>query len=135
MKIQFSDAAKSKLSQLSMAIEIYDKQRFAYRNSPQQILLMLKHATTCPNQNVKDKLIEFFSELSDQALSTLESLGIETQFHQTDASPKKKRYRGRVVESDENETTNSIASNVKEEANGEQSKKKKIVYRGKVTYV
>ncbi|MGH1472458.1 MAG: hypothetical protein ACRBCS_14790 [Cellvibrionaceae bacterium] len=131
MKVQFPESAKNKLSQLSMAIEIHEKQRFAYRKNPKEITLMLKCASLSKNENVRNKFLELTKELPEQAILTLSSLGININKETFD----KRRYRGQEVSPDTNVTEQVETSDNRLDDDSAQSKKKKIVYRGKVTYV
>ncbi|MGI1677191.1 MAG: hypothetical protein K6L75_00545 [Cellvibrionaceae bacterium] len=132
MKVLFSESAKGKLSQISMAIEINDKQRFSYRKKTSEITSMLKYASLSNNKYIKEKFLELEEELSEQTILSLNSLGIYFRSIEKLPPQKKKLYRGQEIEAGINVTANQ-ENELEEEPNIQ--KKKKIVYRGKTTYV
>lgn len=125
-----SEKSQVKLSKLAMAVELVEQKRFTIQKSGQQLIQLINLAMTSSDADISQSLLEFVSTLSADNLSLLESKGI--RFAVDEPAPKtesKIMYRGKpVIKSSppERPTTEPANSNIK---------KKRIMYRGQVSYV
>ena len=131
MKIQqmrLSDQALGKLSQLAMAVEIHEHKHFSLRKDINQVIGLLKVAANSGNDIIRDKLSELSEVLGSDSPRFFKSLGLTLNLPQP-ASGSQQTYRGQVV-------AKAASPRPAEEvpADDPTTKKKKIIYRGKVIY-
>lgn len=128
-QLQLSDTALSKLSHLAMAVEIHCKKRFLIRGNVDHVVSLLNLAGSSQHDTISQRFADFIENLSEDSIGFFRTLGVDlaTRMSATKA-PARTMYRGQAIEEKTSMTS-------KDEPKKDEKKKKKIIYRGTVTYV
>lgn len=127
-QMRLSDHSLGKLSQLALAVELHEHKRFKLRKDIDQVIGLLKIASNSANNAIQSKLSDFTSSLNADSFGFFRTLGIDL----SEPSPAKKSqrtYRGQALETKEPSSAKTETA-----SSDDNSKKKKIIYRGKVIY-
>jgi len=127
--LRLSEQALSKLSKLAMAVELAEHKRFSVRGDIEPVVSLIQIALASSHSSIKQRVEELRVELSTDSLGFFRALGVDlSQMH---AGPGEQTYRGQRIAGNEKAATPTPAT-----SNADSDKpRKKIVYRGKVTYV
>lgn len=126
-QMQLSESALGKLSQLALVVELHERQRFSLRKDINHVVKLLTVAGESANTIVQDKLSELSGSLNADALGFFRTLGVDLG-EVAEVRKSKRTYRGRVVSQE------VAPAAVAPEPKVDNSKKKKVIYRGQVTY-
>ncbi|GAB1268154.1 hypothetical protein NBRC116493_14070 [Aurantivibrio infirmus] len=130
-QLKLSEDALNKLRQIALTVELEENKRFSVRHDVDQVVQLLEFATKLDSPSVAKRIADFKMKLSDDSLGFFRTLGVslEPQISTTSSAGSQKTYRGQKILQEETSTSSTAASEI------EPKKKKKIMYRGKVTYV
>lgn len=129
-QLQLSENALNKLRQIALTIELEERKRFSVRREVDQVVELLNFAVSLGKPSINKRVSDFKDQLSQDSLGFFRTLGVNLDTNSTSTTSVNKTYRGQKVIA---ETQTNPAP--KASSDEEPKKKKRIVYRGKVTYV
>lgn len=129
-QLQLSEEALNKLRQIALTIELEERKRFSVRREVDQVVELLNFAIGLGKPSINKRVSDFKDQLSQDSLGFFRTLGVNLDTNATSATSVNKTYRGQKVIAE-----TQAASAPKTPSEEEPQKKKRIVYRGKVTYV
>lgn len=129
-QMRLSEQALSKLSQLALAVEMHERRRFSLRKDVDQVLSLLKVALDSGKPMVQQKLGELIDALTPDAIGFFRTLGVSLSLPKpVNMVSGQQTYRGQVINKAPAGRSRAASSQAEES-----TKKKKIIYRGKVIY-